>query len=296
MIYKLTKEEFRRMQLIELDLLVEFDRVCRKHGIKYTICAGTQLGGVRHNGFIPWDDDIDVSIMREDYERFKEEAMSDLDKSMCFFQDHTTDPFYRWGYAKLRYKGTTYIRDGQEHCNYKTGVFIDIIPIDDVPNNLILQILQDWYCFCIRKMLWSEVGKNIEKGLLRLWYRMLSVIPTSVIFKMMSLVITKKNNHTPNKVRGLMFPAPGIEYGTTKDLSKRYGMLKYWFTTIEDCLFEGKTVMGMKYADEYLKYKYGNYMKLPPEDKREGHAPVSFIDLGGLHTEIENKIEKNRIK
>ena len=289
MIYKLTKEEFRRMQLIELDLLVEFDRVCRKHDIKYTLCAGTQLGEVRHNGFIPWDDDIDVSMMREDYERFKEEAMSDLDKSMCFFQDHTTDPYYRWGYAKLRYKGTTYIRDGQEHCKYKTGVFIDIIPIDDVPNNLTLQILQDWYCFCIRKMLWSEVGKKNEKGLLRLWYRMLSVIPSSVIFSMMSLIINKKNNCTPNKVRGLMFPAPGIEYATTKELNKRYGMPKHWFTTKEDCLFEGKKVMGMKYADEYLKYKYGDYMILPPEDKREGHAPVSFIDLGGLHSEIDNK-------
>ena len=286
MIYNLTKEEFRRMQLIELDLLVEFDRVCRLHNIKYALNSGTQLGAVRHKGFIPWDDDIDVSMLREDYERFKKEAMCDLNPDICFFQDHTTDPNYRWGYAKIRRTGTTYIRDGQEHCKYKTGVFIDVLPSDDVPHSLFLQILQDWYCYCLRKILWSEVAKKTEKGLLRVWYKLLSFIPSGLVFKMMSLAITKNNGHTDNMVRGLTFPAPGIEYGTTKELRKRYGMPKKWFTELTDYEFEGKTVMGMKYADEYLKYKFGDYMQLPPEDKREGHAPVSFIDLGGLHSEI----------
>jgi len=281
-LYKLTPHEFKRMKLIELDLLVEFDRVCRLHEIPYCLCCGSQLGRVRHGGFIPWDDDIDIAMMREDYELFKSKAMADLNPQICFFQDHSTDHEYRWGYAKLRRVGTKYIRTGQEHCKYKTGVFIDILPLDDVPKWLPFQILQDWYCFCIRKILWSEVGKKNERGFLKFWYKLLSLIPTNFVFSMLSLVITKNNNHTSNNVRALMFPAPGIEYNTIP-LRQRYGMPKIWFAETIDCLFEGRTVKEMKYAHEYLQYKYGDYMKLPPEDKRCGNAPVSFIDLGDFH-------------
>lgn len=283
---ELSKKDFRRMQLIELDLLAEFDRVCRLHNISYTLCSGSMLGAIRHKGFIPWDDDIDVCMLREEYERFKQEGIKDLDEQLCFFQDHTTDPEYRWGYAKLRRIGTTYIRIGQEHCKYKTGVFIDIIPYDDVPRSFLLQIIQDRYCFCLRKILWSEVGAKNEKGFLRIWYKFLSIIPKNIIFRMMEVCINKRNVNTENKVRGLMFPAPGEEYGATMDIKKRYGMPKKWFLDRCEYDFEGIKAFGTKYPDDYLRYKFGDYMKLPPEDKREGHAPVSFIDMGDLYMTI----------
>lgn len=72
---KLTPQEFRTMQLLELDLLIEFDRVCRKHGIKYCITCGTLLGAVRHKGYIPWDDDADIAMLREEYEKFRQLRM-----------------------------------------------------------------------------------------------------------------------------------------------------------------------------------------------------------------------------
>ena len=87
---ELTSEEFRKMQLLELDMLIEFDRVCRKHNIKYTILAGTMLGAVRHNGFIPWDDDADIGMLREEYEKFKV-VSKELNSDICYYQDHTTD-------------------------------------------------------------------------------------------------------------------------------------------------------------------------------------------------------------
>ena len=134
-IIEIRGEEFRRMQLLELELLIELDRVCRAHDIKYCIICGTLLGAVRHKGFIPWDDDADIGMLREEYEKFKQVA-NELDQEICFFQDHSTDPEYRWGYGKLRKTGTRFIRAGQEHLKCQTGVFIDIFPMDDIPKSV----------------------------------------------------------------------------------------------------------------------------------------------------------------
>ena len=95
---KLTAIQLRKMQLLELEMLVEFDRVCHIYNIKYSILGGTMLGAVRHRGFIPWDDDADIGMLREEYEKFKLIA-DKLNPQICFFQDHTTDSEYRWGYG-----------------------------------------------------------------------------------------------------------------------------------------------------------------------------------------------------
>ena len=93
------------MQLIELELLVEFDRVCRLHNISYVITDGTMLGAIRHKGFIPWDDDADVCMLREDYERFKKEAMKDL--------LYIPFEFENGGTRVIHYTPETYIPKGE---------------------------------------------------------------------------------------------------------------------------------------------------------------------------------------
>lgn len=278
---ELSKEDFRKMQLIELELLKEFDRVCRLHNIPYVITDGTMLGAVRHKGFIPWDDDADVCMLREDYERFKKDAMKDLNPDLCYFQDNTTDPFYRWGYAKLRRVGTEHIRVGQEHLKCKTGIFIDVMPYDDIPNSLVGQICQNFYCYCCRKILWSEVGKMNTKGLKRIWFQMLSHISVDSVYNALRLYTDKSRNNSAKRVRLLLFKPPGREY-TKKPLNDRYGMVKRWITERAEYEFEGVKVYGSHDADGFLTWKFGDYMKLPPEDKREGHAQVSSIDFGGL--------------
>ena len=111
---ELSPEQFRKMQLIELEMLVEFDRVCRDNHIDYVLFGGSLLGAVRHKGYIPWDDDADIGMLREDYNRFKKH-MKEMNPEICYFQDHETDPEYRWSYGKLRRTGSKYIRVGQEH-------------------------------------------------------------------------------------------------------------------------------------------------------------------------------------
>lgn len=272
---ELSSEDFRRMQLVELELLVEFDRVCRENNISYAITSGTLLGAVRHQGYIPWDDDADIVMLREEYEKFKNISYK-LDSQIAYFQDHTTDANYRWGYGKLRRTGTTLVRVGQDHLKNKTGIFIDIIPLDWAPESVVGQMIQDFMCFCSRKILWSEVGKYSEKGFLRLLYSLLSKIPTETVYKFITTYTKKSKNNYGNKVRVLLMPSVGKLYRKAA-LKKRYALPKEWFTQLSEYDFEGHKFFGTKNYHDILTHIYGDYMKLPPIEQREPHAP--FIEI-----------------
>lgn len=101
-VHHLTDSELRQVQLIQLEMLKEVDRICRLCNIRYNIIAGTLLGAVRHKGYIPWDDDADVAFLREEYEKFRTACEKELDHSRFYFQDHRNTTGYRWGYGKLK--------------------------------------------------------------------------------------------------------------------------------------------------------------------------------------------------
>ena len=155
---QIDNDTLRQIQMIQLELLVEVDRICKKCRIKYNIIAGTLLGAVRHGGYIPWDDDADVAFLRSEYERFRQAVKTELDDTRFYFQDNRRTKGYRWGYGKLRRKNTLFLREYQEHMPYKQGIFIDIFPLDGVPDNYILRSIKNFECFCVRKILWSKVG------------------------------------------------------------------------------------------------------------------------------------------
>lgn len=280
---EITGAELRRLQLIELDMLKEFDRVCRKHGIKYTMDGGTMLGAVRHQGFIPWDDDADVGMLREEYEKFKRVA-GELDPKICWFQDHDTDPEYRWGYGKLRRTGTEFVRVGQEHLKCRTGVFVDVFPFDDAPRSLAGQMWQDFTCFCLRKVLWAEVAKkNDGRKVARFVYRCLSCISPQFVFRCLAHYTKRSLSGKGNRVRVLMFPAYGKLWGHKMPLRERYALPKRWLEEVADYDFEGLRLLGTRDFDGILTCKYGDYMTPLPEDKRDAHSAVSRYDFGGLH-------------
>jgi len=125
-------DRLRRLQLCELEILKEFARVCGKHGLHYFLAGGTLLGAVRHQGFIPWDDDIDVAMPRKDYERFARLAPQEL-VPQFFYQSPDTDPHYFLTYNKIRKNGTAVYEERFKAAKFHEGVFIDIFPLDFCP-------------------------------------------------------------------------------------------------------------------------------------------------------------------
>ena len=277
--YNLTERELRDLQLVELEMLLEVDRICRKCGIKYCISAGTMLGAVRHGGFIPWDDDADVAFLRPEYEKFREACETELDKSRFYFQDYRNTEGYRWGYGKLRRKGTEFIRLNQEFMPYEQGIFIDIMPYDNVPDNYVLRAVNNFQCFLYRKIFWSAVGRKSATGFTKLVFELLYRIPEKKLYRSYDRFIARCDRKPTKRIRIFAFPVPG----------KEFGYLRSSFDELKETEFEGVMLMGMKDYDTYLRYKYGDYMTLPPVEKRKVH-PVSKIKL------IENKRirEKNR--
>lgn len=266
---ELTKKQLRQLQFVQLELLMEVDRICKKCGIKYNIIAGTLLGAIRHGGYIPWDDDADVAFLRPEYEKFRKACKNELDRTKFYFQDHRNTKGYRWGYGKLRRKNTLFLREHQEHMPYQQGVFIDIFPLDGVPDNYFLRSIKNFECFCVRKLLWSKVGKSADSNF---WicqiYKLLDRIPEHIIIRYYNNMIRNANQNQTRMVRILMFPTPNNEWG----------YYRCWYENSTDVVFEEKVFRGIKDYDSYLSFKYGDYMKLPPTEKRKMH-PVSAFEL-----------------
>ncbi len=268
---QIDQKTLRQIQAIQLEMLEEVDRICKKCRIQYNIIAGTLLGAVRHGGYIPWDDDADVAFLRTEYERFRQAVKTELDSSRFYFQDHRRTRGYRWGYGKLRRKGTVFLREYQEDMPYKQGIFIDIFPLDGIPDNYLLRSINNFECFCVRKILWSRVGRIAEKNMLkRQCYKLLSAIPEKRVWNHYHRMVIRANRKRTRMVRILTFPTPNREYGYYRN----------WYENSKDFMFEGKIFQGIKDYDNYLSFKFGDYMKLPSLEKRKTH-PVSAIMLLG---------------
>lgn len=131
----LVSAKMKELWAVQLDLLCEFDRVCKKYNLKYILEHGTLLGAIRHKGYIPWDDDLDVSMLREDYDKLVEVGAKEF-REPYFFQNRDYNG-YDTALARLRRSGTTFIMmaNTKHNTSYNQGIFIDIFVFDKMPNN-----------------------------------------------------------------------------------------------------------------------------------------------------------------
>ena len=258
----LTAADLRRVQSILLELLCEVRRVCTLAGIRYAIIAGTLLGAVRHGGFIPWDDDADVALLREEYEAFRAACGTYLDSTRFYFQDHTNTPGYRWGYGKLRRRNSQYVVCGTEHLPYEQGIWIDIFPLDSIPEHWAGRAVCNLHCFLIRKLLYAESGRYRERSpIKRRLYSVLAGVPLEAVLTHYERYVKRCNQRRTSWVRILTFPTP----------NGACGYLRTWYEDLAEIVFEGEQFTGVRAYEDYLTFKFGCYLALPPPEQRRQH-------------------------
>lgn len=265
------REDLRKMQLIQLDILVEFDRVCRKNNIRYIMEGGTLLGAVRHKAFIPWDDDIDVRMLRDDYEKFCKIADKELTGNV-YFQNCRNDKNYPWLYSKLRMNGTRAVRLGQEKMGMRDGVFIDVFPCDGIPDDPQLLKKHSRQALLCRKILYARAARySADTRVKRVFWWIVSLIPKSVAYKK-ARKLTKQYTEQNCSRMGC------IGWHESFDV---IGFEKRYFTELTELEFEGYMFLAPKDWDGFLRATYGDdYMTPPPPDKRGARSLLSDYDLG----------------
>lgn len=253
----------RKIQLTQLEIMKYIDSLCRKNGIIYYLSAGSMLGAVRHNGFIPWDDDLDIMLLRDDYEKLLDLIINDK-PDMYWLQSYKTDEQYWNPFAKVRKKGTVYKEKGMEQFDDdKCGVWVDIFPLDYVkkPKGFLLNA---------RKFFVKTIGLSLRKRAFNLKIRKFSrrYIPIMLFWECFDAKTLKSlQNKIMRRQKKGDFVA---NIGSTDDIQKETYPCA-WFQEVEEILFEDSMFYIPSKYDKHLKQLYNNYMELPPLDKRQGH-------------------------
>lgn len=257
----------------ELEIMKYFAKFCEDNNIKYYLAYGTLLGAIRHHGFIPWDDDVDVFVSGEDFLKLQKIFNEKADTTKYFYQTLKTEENYYLLWDKVRLNNTIFVEDGWENNDINNGIFIDVFPLLECPDNK-----RDEKKFARRyKFLRLLIETNIKNNKSR--YNNYGTIG-----KILSIVV----RILPQKVRNKIV-IKNIEYFCLyKSDSKYYysldggaeiKFLKEPFDSIEKVKFEDAEFNVPKGYRENLTESFGDYMKLPPEEDRIGHGKV-YLSFG----------------
>ena len=255
---KVTTEEFK---IIALDILKDFDVVCRNHSIKYSIAYGTMLGAVRHKGFIPWDDDIDVIMVRDEYNKFL--TVCHEMKEFHRFISVETDTLFSAPLAKI-YDTNTILKETLHNDNIKIGVYIDVFVFDYLPDNMVFRKVQSKIARVLNRMWGLSVyscksNSLLEKGT-RAVARKLFLGKKATRFLVKMLNRNKSSAKEIGDLLYLCYPTLDIETFQREEVTT--------YTLYE---FENSFFYGFKNYDLFLKRWYGDYMALPPLEQRVVH-------------------------
>lgn len=264
--------DLKKIKQIELDILKVTVRILEENDIRYFISYGTCIGAIRHQGFIPWDDDIDISLFRDDYERARDILRNKLPKEYIYC-DRFTEEEYPYNFAKVRLKRSAFVHGGDAHLNISHGIYIDLFPLDKCEKTLkaterkIKAIKRLRQKTDLSRMSYKKYGK-----LRPLWQ--LPLIFYGHMFlnsrKIQNRIdeICKSGNPESEYIGSFLTP-----YGN-KDIYK-----KEWFGSGKKVFFEDNVFLVPDNYDEYLRHIYGDYMQLPPAEKRISHHDVIFSSI-----------------
>ena len=261
----LTEEESKR---IIVYLLTEFDGFCNKNNLRYFLAAGTLLGAIRHKGFIPWDDDADIFMPREDYEKLlKFSSVNNRIDIISPSNDHGC--YHPFPYAVIA-DNTTYMVSHNLHKNTGKGQFVDIFPLDNVPDDE-----QE------KRRFWNRLGFYMKlRRLYMLSYRKINS-PKDLIYNIVSCCCKVLNiDRIVNKMQVLMQTYNSIPCRRVGmlaiDNSDRFIWPKECFNETTEVEFEGHLFKAPEMYDKVLTIEYGDYMTPPPPEKRFGHHRIEI--------------------
>ena len=266
--------DIKILHSILLDIYKEFERICNENNLKYFAIAGTVLGAIRHKGFIPWDDDLDVGMPIEDYIKFKKIAKEQLRQPYIFIDnlDKTRSKNF---FCKIENANTTFV-ESKSTNNFK-GIWIDIFPFSGIPENKIKK-----YLFLKKSYLYLSLDWNLNHSFKN------CIDIKSKVFKVLGHIFSLNRNNTvflekfeKMLIDNSFYSSNEIFYAWKVSLSykKSYDKMVFpanIFKNIIDQEFENTFIRIPEGYDEYLRKCYGDYLVIPPKEKQKIHNPYIF--------------------
>lgn len=275
----MSQQSVRSVQEKILETMKFIDKLCRENGIVYFIMGGTALGAVRHGGFIPWDDDLDIFMTPGQYQKFKT-VFENTKNEQFVLQEWRTDSKYL-EYAKVRMNKTTFIEESfKERKDMHHGIYVDIMILHKVPENEFIQKIVYYESkfvtlYGLSQRNWKPKSKS-QKIVLNSLKFMPCKIMARIAYSHIYRYDDRKDNYkycywiTPAKFRNGLFD-------------------KTFFEKPTDVSFEDTELLGSEKIKEYLEYRYGDYMKLPSEEQRKSAVHAYVFDTEKNYTEyLEN--------
>lgn len=260
------------LQQTQLEILSVIHDVFEKNQLKYFLIGGSCIGAIRHQGFIPWDDDIDIALFREDYEKARIVLINNLPEGYVYC-DNRTEVDYPYNFGKVRKDNTAFVHEGDSHLNIHHGIYVDIFPFDNCPDNdkelrLFIKQLKCRKCLCDLNHMSYRKGMKLRPiwQIPLIWFAH-AFVNRSKIMQSIDRYCQKYNNSTKyvGNVLGL--------YGV-KDV-----FLKEWVSDVKLVPFENiQSYVPVNY-DSYMKKLFGNYMELPPIEQRVSHHDAIFLSV-----------------
>ncbi len=285
-----SQEELQRLQDALYQTLAEVDRICRKHGIRYFVTGGTAIGAYFWQKILPWDDDVDVGMMRPDYERFAKVAQQEMGDRF-FLQSPETEPHTPFYFMKVRMNGSRFSESTFRHIKMHQGIYVDIFPFDRIPRRRWLQRLQQKTVFALNGLFiateiwqWKHFGKcDIPEPRKRGWLPclvtrlLITLLPKRTIYNIMYRVQTAFNRGKEQGARGKR-----IQDARGKEQVKNV-ITRSEYLPVADIVEAQTVALGPLQVSAprdlllYLTNHYGQVRKDIPDEMKVSHRPAELV-------------------
>ena len=274
----LTDRQMDELRQAELEILRNCIRAFEQLHVQYFMVQGTLLGAVRHQGFIPWDDDIDIGMLREDYEIFLRQG-KELLPAHYFIQTHDTDPAYPHGFAKVRNSNTAFVETTCKNLPINHGIYIDLFPFDYYPDKKTAEIKLEMQKLLLRyRIRCSLYIPDDDKRSARNFVRACLKRISKIVYPSLDDALEKQTQLYKREKKGRYRINHGSPWG------KRECIPAEWLDEVTTLRFEGMDVKAPAQYKAYLSHVYGDYMTLPPPEERIPHHFICAFDLTKPYT------------